>query len=306
MNTFTMLIGLPAVGKSTYTSQFPDAIVVSSDAIRESEFGNASDQTHNEEVFKICHNLIRTNLKQGKDVIFDATNLNRKRRVNLLHTLPKRIRKVAVMLIAPFEVVLERNAKRDRVVPEAAMWKMLKKFQPASVSEGFDDVIVFDTAVLAEKDKMVEERLNTVYELEMVPQDNPHHKLTIGEHCRQAAIQVMNQAKGTGLSDYYVSLVYWAALLHDIGKKETKVFRTTRGEVTNIAHFYGHENVSAYKALVLTSDLENDDRVEIANLISLHMVFYSCEKDVNKKRKMYGEEFWRKLAFLHKADTAAH
>lgn len=54
MTTFTMAVGLPGSGKSTYygcLSRYENIDRVSSDEIRDRCFGDANDQTHNNEVF---------------------------------------------------------------------------------------------------------------------------------------------------------------------------------------------------------------------------------------------------------------
>ena len=88
MTTFYMLIGLPASGKSTYIKEhFDDDIVFSSDKIREECFGDVNDQTHNNEVFKKLVKRVKANLRNKKDAVYDATNINYKRRMHLLKNI---------------------------------------------------------------------------------------------------------------------------------------------------------------------------------------------------------------------------
>ena len=68
-----MLCGISGSGKSSWLA--PDnCIKISSDALRLEMFGDETDQTHNSEVFNELHNRVRENLKNGKNVIYDATN----------------------------------------------------------------------------------------------------------------------------------------------------------------------------------------------------------------------------------------
>ena len=64
--TLYIMCGLSGSGKSTIATQIANenqnTIIVSSDAIREELTGYYEDQEHNEEVFKIFHNRIRTSL----------------------------------------------------------------------------------------------------------------------------------------------------------------------------------------------------------------------------------------------------
>ena len=107
-----------------------------------------------------------------------------------------------------------------------------------------------------------------------------------------------------------------AALLHDIGKLKTKTFINAKGERTEIAHFYNHEKVSAYDALFQSQIWEKvvDGRtirkieaLKIIKLIQWHMLLHLdlSEKTKNKYKNMLGEETWRDLEILHKADLEA-
>lgn len=134
-------------------------------------------------------------------------------------------------------------------------------------------------------------------ELDKINQDNPHHTLTIGKHCRKAAILTNEKTE---------SILFRAALYHDIGKGETKTFVNTKGETTDIAHFYNHEKVSAYMSLFYTDDTE--EALEIAKLIQWHMILYLdlSEKTIVKYKELLGENAWNNLNLLHKADKEAH
>lgn len=67
--------------------------------------------------------------------------------------------------------------------------------------------------------------------------------------------------------------VRWAALLHDIGKPQTKVMR--KGDAT----FYGHEEVGAGLAdqLLERFRFPNDERAAIVHLVRQHMFDYRAE-----------------------------
>ena len=88
MGLLVMLIGISGCGKSSFARDFSegydDTEVFSSDAIRKEVFGDENDQTHNNEVFSILHKRIISSLKKGKVCVYDATNLNRKRRMTFL------------------------------------------------------------------------------------------------------------------------------------------------------------------------------------------------------------------------------
>lgn len=303
MAILKMLIGLAGAGKSTYTEKFPNDVVVSSDAIRQEVFGDVNDQSHNGEVFNIFIKRAREALKAGSDVILDATNLRRKYRQGILEQMPKDCEKVAVVFATPFERCLEQNRQRERHVPEHVMWKMYKSFEPPHVAEGFDRIVIVDT------DDEVPLRIEEIEELRKIPHNNPHHQLSIGDHCLKTCeeMELLLREEKTGMySSYDEMILRYAALLHDVGKKETKVFTNMKGESTEIAHFYFHEHVGAYKALLLTKDKPTDFRIEVANIVSLHMTFYGGDKAIENRKKIFGESFWEKVSLVHKADMRGH
>ena len=75
MQEFVMLVGLPASGKSTVANEYMGKgyLIFSSDAIRKELFGDENDQTDNNLVFNTLHNRIRTAMKDGFSVVYDAT-----------------------------------------------------------------------------------------------------------------------------------------------------------------------------------------------------------------------------------------
>ena len=78
MSKLIILMGPAGCGKSTYINKMKSKndVVVSSDSIRETYFGDINDQTHNKEVFQIFHNKINKALNEGKTVYADATNIS--------------------------------------------------------------------------------------------------------------------------------------------------------------------------------------------------------------------------------------
>ncbi len=59
---FTMMVGLPGSGKSTYAEKLSkerSAIICSSDKVREDLYGDENSQSNNDEVFKLLHKRIK-------------------------------------------------------------------------------------------------------------------------------------------------------------------------------------------------------------------------------------------------------
>lgn len=123
-NKLYILIGVPGVGKSTIANKLKNknTIHLSSDNIREEYIENIEDyQKHNAKVFEIMNNKTFELLKEGKNVIYDATNLSRKKRKNLYNQAKKYDTEViAYCILKPLKTVLKQNNQRTdwKRVPE--------------------------------------------------------------------------------------------------------------------------------------------------------------------------------------------
>ena len=90
--TFIMMVGLPYSGKSYYAEKLSKeygAVVHSSDAIRAEILGDVQDQNNNGKVFEVLHRRVYDDLSNGKSVIYDATNINYKRRMDAIQRLKR-------------------------------------------------------------------------------------------------------------------------------------------------------------------------------------------------------------------------
>ena len=300
--TFTMMVGLVGSGKSTYAKQLSEetnAIVCSSDAIREELCGDENSQDNNDEVFKILHSRIKDNLKNGKNVIYDATNINSKRRRAFLSEI-KNIPcvKKCVIMATPFEMCCIQNESRDRVVPYEVIERMYKNWNTPYWFEGWNEIEI--------------KTREKYYEiLDIIPswvlnhmnynQDNPHHSMTLGKHCEAVGKNLIGN-----------KLLCYAGLLHDCGKPFTKSFVNSKGEETDIAHYYQHHCVGAYDSLFFAYP-DGVDRLDVSVLINLHMMPYFWEKDKEhgektrqKYQKLWGDKLYSNVIKLHEADKKAH
>ena len=119
-----VMVGVAASGKSTLAEKIAEseenanAKIFSSDALRGELYGDENDQSHNQEVFNELHKRIRNHLREGKTAIYDATNLNSKRRMAFLQEL-KRVPciKKAIVVLCPYNDAIIHNASRERQVP---------------------------------------------------------------------------------------------------------------------------------------------------------------------------------------------
>ena len=307
-----MLMGIPACGKSYVAKQIQKegeendrkVVIHSSDELRKELFNDVGEQTKNDILFEELHKRIKRDLNDGIDVIYDATNLSKKRRAAFLREL-KNIdcEKICVPVLAPYEDCIERNSKRSRTVPDKVMKKMYTSFQPPSTREGFNSIILIynleSTGHFREYtlDEFFHGKVNAC----QIEQGNRHHKRTIGDHC----MAVYNSLNTNFPHDPTLKL---AGLLHDVGKPFTKTNVKPNGEVDSECHYYYHNNVGAYDSFFYTMALNvpYPDRVDIANLIYYHMLPLTAWKQSDKARKrhrkMLGEEMYDWIIKLNKAD----
>jgi predicted kinase len=149
MSTIYIAVGLPGSGKSTYAKNFikdKDIEYLSSDELR-AVFGKGEDdQTVTPLVFGHIKRKVDEFLKDGKNVLVDATSVNRKERADYITTAKKYGAKVVALVFKmDRQGLIDRNQKRGseggRVVPDWVIDKMLAKFEELSHSEGIDEVI---------------------------------------------------------------------------------------------------------------------------------------------------------------------
>lgn len=134
-----MTIGIPGTGKSTWIKRFlgKHIDIVSSDAIREG-LGDVNDQSRNEEVFRIFHELIDSSLRNGYDCVADSTALDIFARQKLYDIARRANAEVHIIFFRNVHQAYERNLSRERVVPEEAMVRMLDKYERTLLNLPFE------------------------------------------------------------------------------------------------------------------------------------------------------------------------
>lgn len=300
---FILMVGCPASGKTTWAKKFAEhkaereeeVYIVSSDAIREELFGDERIQRDPTKVFELAHKRIINALEAGYEyVIFDATNITRKNRTALMNKIAHiHDEKRCVVFAEPYQTLCERNKSRSREVPQEVIWRMITQFEVPLYSEGYDDIYIVNHNTLD-----MDEHLQAMCGYN---QHNPHHRLDLFDHCFRAGTFIINRFNDS--PDYLLQ----AALLHDVGKPYVRTFKNAKGETTDVAHYYNHENVGGYFALMFKTDWTNENRLKIAQLISYHMVPYRLDSEKAKERwKNRLGELYEDVMKLHEADKFAH
>lgn len=268
MVNFYMLIGLPGAGKSEIAKQLAqlyNADIVSSDDIRNEFYGEESIQGDNAKIFDEMRRRTLTSLKNGKNVVYDATNISRKKRSHLIRSITIDCHKTAYVVWAKYETCLLRDRLRNRNVGESVIKEMLTRFQPPYYDEGWDEIkFHINDAPYTNED--YEQWIDC-------PHDNPHHNNTVKEHTLRVMTETAKLQKARMQTRGSSIILLITASLHDIGKKFVKAFKNCRGKPSEIAHFYDHQNVGSYFAIGYeeTLGLHTKQRALIYWLINVHM-----------------------------------
>jgi hypothetical protein len=115
----TVLVGPSGAGKSTWIAcnSAKDSwkqSIISTDTIREDLCGNMQDQSRNEEVFAIMHELATARLKRGLPVVVDATNLRNADRLKVTRLVPERV---------PVRYVVIDRPLKEKIATAGWKWK---------------------------------------------------------------------------------------------------------------------------------------------------------------------------------------
>jgi predicted kinase len=138
-----LAIGLPGSGKSTWFKR-RDVTPLSSDLVRSLLFDDITEQHFQDLVFSTLRTLLRARLVARMPVSYvDATNLSphdRRGWIKMARDFGYDVQ--AVFFDVPLEVCIERNSRRNRVVPADVMQRMASKLRPPTFEEGFSKITV--------------------------------------------------------------------------------------------------------------------------------------------------------------------
>ena len=306
-NYFIMMVGLSYSGKSTLAKEIAikyNGVIHSSDAIRKELYGDANIQTNPQKIFSKLRNRVIADLKESKNVIYDATNLSFKRRVYFLKSIEKiPCKKICVVAIASLKEIFKRKADstREVVVPAEAIYKQLQHFTVPYYYEGWDDIRVIQN----KNNLSPAQDLDSLLSISRaINHNNPHHSFPIGLH--------MDAAATLAKRNYEKDIIVEALQYHDIGK----IFTETKDD-KGISHYYNHQFVSAYAYLVNKTTvpyhhdmyktiLERD--LYITVLIQFHMELRLRKSQTSKEKfkALIGNNIHKDLSVISTYDVLAH
>ncbi len=320
MSEFIMMVGMIGSGKSTEAKCYEEDkgyIVHSSDAMREELFGDVTDQSNNPKVFSELQKRIIKDLKDGKNVIMDSTNISYKRRMEFLRKIKDiKCTKKAILMATPFNDCVDRDKKRDRTVGAGVVKNMYLNFNIPQYFEGWDEIEIVFPDDFDREGSTGERVIDRTSQLSKIKQNNTHHTLSIGSHCDRASKNLINiieslKERGNTMEDLSAAeygQIGLALSLHDCAKHATASFYNSKGHLTENCSYYGHENPSAYDAMFPLLNLDTDSILDVVKYIQFHMLpltGLNTKKSVEKFEKLLGENFVANLIIMHDCDIRA-
>lgn len=156
MPTLTLLVGLPASGKSTSIPEDFDGFVYSTDRyieLRAKTNGCTYNQAFQEFIGPATEHMneqLDIAIRQRKDVIWDQTNMSAKKRRAALTRFPSSYRKICVCRVVPRDdaewAELDRRilSREGKMIPHHIIKSMADSYVEPTTGEGFDEVHLYD------------------------------------------------------------------------------------------------------------------------------------------------------------------
>lgn len=143
--TAIIMSGLPGMGKDHYIQSLSrDIPVISIDAIRRKYRISPTDKTGNGQAVQIAKEEARSYLRKGQDFLWNATNITRQMRVQLVDLFASYGAKVKIIYIEkPYKIWRNQNRNREYPLPETVLDRLLSKLEIPQLQEAHElDYIV--------------------------------------------------------------------------------------------------------------------------------------------------------------------
>lgn len=151
MSELIMLAGIPTSGKSTYAKKLKkmdywgNAVVLSTDNYIQ-KIAEEQQKTYNEvfddyisEATDFMWEQLKFAIHEGRDIIWDQTNLTKRTRKEKTSHIPKVYHKTVVYFEINLKEALERNKHREgKMIPESVLKTMYHSFEIPNNTENFD------------------------------------------------------------------------------------------------------------------------------------------------------------------------
>ncbi len=136
----TMLSGLPGMGKDHYIQSLgTDIPVISLDALRRKHKVSPTDRSANGRVVQEAKEQAREYLRKGQNFVWNATNITRLMRQQLVDLFVLYDAKVKIVYVEkPYDVWRKQNRSREHMLPEDVLDKMLAKLEIPQLTEAHE------------------------------------------------------------------------------------------------------------------------------------------------------------------------
>ncbi len=136
-------IGLPGAGKSAWFRKH-SVQPISSDDLRVLLADDVDEQGYQEDIFQALRFLLELRLRMGRPVTcIDATNLLASHRRDFIEIGQRHNCRIeALFFDVPLEICINRNAGRNRRVPEDVMRVMAQAMDRPTLEEGFHQITI--------------------------------------------------------------------------------------------------------------------------------------------------------------------
>lgn len=141
-----LLSGLPGSGKDTFIKKhYPEWPIVSLDALRRKYKIAPSDKKRTGQIAQMVKEEARIHLRKGENFVWNATNITRQMRtqlVDLFTTYNARVKLVYIEV--PYEKLMAQNSNRAYPVPNVILDKMIRKLEVPSPIEAHEVIYLND------------------------------------------------------------------------------------------------------------------------------------------------------------------
>ncbi len=133
-----LMSGLPGAGKDYWLDRnLPDQPVISLDDIRQDM--NILPEAKQHKVIDRAKEEARVMLRQGRSFIWNATNITKRMRKQLVDLFVAYQAKAVIIYIEPcYETLMKQNKNRKKAVPEKIMEKMMNNLEVPTVHEAHE------------------------------------------------------------------------------------------------------------------------------------------------------------------------
>jgi putative nucleotidyltransferase with HDIG domain len=141
-----LLSALPGMGKDCYIQQhYKDYPVISLDDIRRKHKLKPEDRSANGWIAQQAKEMAKQYLRTGQSFVWNATNITRQMRSQLIDLFTTYKAKVTIVYIErPYSIWLKQNSNREHAVPALVLHRMLQKLEVPLMQEAHEVIWYID------------------------------------------------------------------------------------------------------------------------------------------------------------------